>query len=341
MYSFTEVRLADLNIDEYYSFKDKTVFTTVPWLNYLLEDTPGAEPILVRIVKDNELKGYFTGMKVKKAGIGILGSPFRGWSTCFMGLDAADDVQEQDRIDIYREIVPLLMKTHQCRYMCVSDRALSLDESRKHFRTASTDTLELNIKRTDEELFKVFKTDCRNFIRQFERRGAALEIAKPDDMFAEEFYQQLIDVFDKQGLNPTYSLEKVKRLLKNLSAADMVLCLRVRDPEGKSIASSIYPGYKNKFFFWGGASYRSSQHYRPNEYMIWSAIKYWRERGAEHFDMVGVRDYKKKFGPEEVHYATLEFANPSFLIGAKNLAEKLYFKSLGWRHREKKEQKPQ
>lgn len=33
---------------------------------------------------------------------------------------------------------------------------------------------------------------------------------------------------------------------------------------------------------------------------MWSAIRYWRERGADVFDFGGAGDYKLKFGPTEV-----------------------------------------
>lgn len=331
MYSFEKVEYVGIDTKEFYEFDNKSIFTTIPWMDFIIEDNPGAIPIVIRIKKKGKLVGYFSAMKIKKMGISIVGSPFRGWSTCFMGIDT-NNVTEDERICIYEELIPYIRKEYKCQYLSISDRNLSVEKSKKYFKTMNTDTLELRIDRSDEELFKVFKTDCRNFIRQFERRGAVLEYAEPNDEFAEEFYLQLIDVFDKQNLVPTYSVEKVKRLLRCLSKDDMVLCLRVRDPEGNSIATSIYPGFNNKFFFWGGASYRSGQHYRPNEYMLWNAIKYWRDRGAEWFDMVGVRDYKRKFGSEEVTYATIESAIPG-LIQAKNMAEKLYFSSLKWKHK--------
>lgn len=332
MYTFEKIDYDKINIQEFYSFQNKSIFTTIPWMNFILEDNPGAQPIIVRISEDNKLLGYFSGMKIKKMGVSILGSPFRGWSTCFMGLDVAPDMSEDKIIELYKALSPYLLKEYKCQYMSISERNLSVEKAREYFHTTALNTLELNIDRTDEELFKVFKTDCRNFIRQFERRGATIEIAEPNDEFADEFYEQLIDVFDKQNMIPTYSVEKVRRLIRNLAGDNMVLCLRVRDPEGKSIATSIYPGYNNKFFFWGGASYRSGQHYRPNEYMIWTAIKYWRDKGAIWFDMVGVRDYKRKFGSKEINYAGIEVAMPG-LIWAKNMAEKIYFCSLKLKYR--------
>ena len=237
-----------------------------------------------------------------------------------------DFVHDANRMDILPTLCEFLYREFKCSYIEVTDRTISIEEAEKYgFVYIPVHTLELEIDRTDEELFNVFKSDCRNFIRQFERRGATIEIAEPNDIFAEEYYCQLEDVFAKQGLVPNYSCKKVKCILKHLKDTDNVLCIRVRDQEGNSIATSIFFGYNNKFYFWGGASYRSGQHYRPNEYMIWTAIKYWRDRGCSTFDMVGVRDYKRKFGPHEEVYAKLIFTKYPILLPLRNMAKKAYF----------------
>lgn len=329
MYFFENINFDCIDIKEYYEFSRKSIFTTIPWINYLKEDNLGSSPIIIRIRRNDKFIGYFTGLKIKKLGIPIIGSPFPGWGTSWMGLDVNED---ENIIEIYKELVPYMFKKFKCMYITIADRNLKVEDAKKYFHTVTANSLQLSVNRSDEELFKVFKSDCRNFIRQFERRGATLEIVQPNDEFVENFYLQLIDVFDKQGMNPTWTVDKVKCLLRNLSEENMVLCLQVKDIEGNCIASSIFPGFRDKFFYWAGVSFRSGQHFRPNEYMIWSAIKYWREKGAKEFDMVGVRDYKKKFGPEEVQYAILEVAKPWFLICLKNLAKSLYYKSLKWKH---------
>ena len=243
-----------------------------------------------------------------------------------MGFDVIEGI---DRLDLIPSIEEYLFRKKKAHFIQITDRLIKVDDAIKRgYHATISDTLEMPINLTDEELFKMFKTDCRNFIRQFERRGASIEIAKPDEQFAEEFYEQLKDVFAKQGMVPTFGLNKVKCLLSHLEDRETVLCLRVRDPEGVSIATSIFLGYNKKMFFWGGASYRSGQHYRPNEYMIWTAIKFWREKGFDTFDMIGVRDYKRKFGSHEVQYANIQIAKYPILLTLKNMAQKIYFAGL-------------
>lgn len=335
-YKFERIALNNINEKEYNSIPDKTVYTTRPWLNFIAEDSKVRDFILRISDSEGNFLGYFTGFITNKFGIRILGSPFAGWSTCFMGLDLLD---RSEQFDILRAIVKYAYKTEKVVYAEIIDRKISVEEAQaENIKAFPVGTLQLDINKDDAGLFKQMKTDCRNFIRQFERRGASLEIAEPDDAFAKDYYDQLIDVFAKQGMVPTYSLEKVKCLLRNLKDSTEILCLRVRNPEGEPIATSLFLGFQKRFFFWGGASYRTQQNYRPNEYMIWTAMQYWRERGCEIFDMVGIRDYKRKFGSHEEYYARMIFSRLPFLIAGRDIAKKLYFYLLKMRgkreHRE-------
>lgn len=325
MYEFRLIDYNNINLLEYNSYSRKSVFTSIDWMNYIIEDAK-TRPAIIRITEKGDFVGYIPMMIMKKCGIKIAGSPFRGWSTCWMGIEVEE---KNKKIQIIQELVPFLYKKLGVVYCEITDRDINEEELEKYkIRHYSFETLELKIDKTDEELWKDFKTDCRNFIRQFDRRGALLEIADPNDEFAEEYYAELIDVFAKQGMTPTYSCEKVKCLLRNMRESGNVLCLRVKTPEGKPAATSIFFCDKNKFYFWGGASYREHQHYRPNEAMIWEAIKYFRNKGIKVFDMVGNRPYKQKFGPKTETYYTMQFARFSILFPLRNIAEKIYYSRL-------------
>ena len=66
------------------------VFQTPAWLN-LVADLQKAEPIVAEIKCDGRFLGYFTGLIVRKYGLRILGSPFRGWFSYFMGFNLSPD----------------------------------------------------------------------------------------------------------------------------------------------------------------------------------------------------------------------------------------------------------
>jgi len=73
---------------------------------------------------------------------------------------------------------------------------------------------------------------------------------------------------------PTYGVDRVRALIRNLHPTGRLLLLRARDPEGKGIATGIYPGMNDVAQFWGNASFRSGQQWRPNETLHWYAMRY-------------------------------------------------------------------
>ena len=66
------------------------------------------------------------------------------------------------------------------------------------------------------------------------------------------------------------------------------------------IATAVLPWYHRTMYFWGGASWREHQHLRPNETLIWHAMRWGRARGVTEFDFVGGNSYKAKYGTVEV-----------------------------------------
>jgi CelD/BcsL family acetyltransferase involved in cellulose biosynthesis len=75
-------------------------------------------------------------------------------------------------------------------------------------------------------------------------------------------------------------------------------------------------------YFWGGASFREHQLLRPNELLMWYAMKYWKSRGIEWCDLGGGADYKRKYGTIEVPVPFLRISRFAALSGARDLAKK-------------------
>lgn len=321
MYAFEIVSIDKLDVNEYNQLPNKNLFTTIEWINFVKE-THNAEPVIIRITEEHKLVGYFTGLLVKKFGIKILGSPFNGWTTAYMGFDV---VEGYDKVDLIESITKFLFRTLKCLFIQITDRYIEEAQLKNtKYKYLMSRSIELNIDRTEEAIFKSFKSECRTSIRQFERRGASIEIAKPNEQFSIEYFEQLQEVFARQGLVPTYDSSRVLGLFKNLRS-NQLLCLRVRNPEGKCIATSIFVGFNQRFYFWGGASFRAFQSYRPNEYMFWYAIKYFKEKGYKYFDMYGERDYKNKFRPDKIAYPCIMIARFKILIVLRDFAKRLFW----------------
>ena len=319
MYTFEVIDKDRVDLEEFNHFKDKLIFTTVEWLKYI-EQNQKVQPLILRITEGPELVGYFTGFSFTRFGIRIVASPFDGWTTSYMGFDVREGYRREDLI---RPLSLFLYKNLKCHFIQITDRFIREEPLKAQgINYFMKTTLELSIDKPDEELLRGYTKSCRETLRQFERRGATIEIAEPDEQFAEEYYQQLQDVFSKQELVPTYSISRTLDLLRNIKGENL-LCLRVRNPEGLSIATFYSLGYNGRVCFQGAASFRAYQNYRPNETMFWYTIRYFRDRGYHSADLNGERDYKQKFNPERISYPCIILTRYPILIKLREWAKEL------------------
>jgi hypothetical protein len=275
------------------AFQDRTVFQTRDWLNFIAE-AQGGKPVVAELREGGEMAGYFTGMTVERFGVRILGSSFPGWTTPYIGFNLIEGASRKAALEAVEKLAfgPL-----KCLHMEISDRGFTVEDGASlGFTTKFYESYETDLSRSEEELFSGMESACRRCIRKAEKCGVRVEEAS-DLGFADDYYAQLVDVFGKQKLVPTYEVERVRLLMKHLLPTGNLLLTRAISAEGKCIGTGIYPGFNKVAEFWGNASFRESQILRPNEALHWYALRYWRTRGAEVFDWGGRRSYKEKFGP--------------------------------------------
>jgi hypothetical protein len=284
------------------SFADRTVFQTREWLHFVA-DSQGATPVLAEVRDGSDVGGYFTGLTFSKFGMKVLGSSFPGWTTPYIGFNLKPGVSRRAALEALETFVWDRLK---CLHMEVSDPNFTFDDGEAlGFKAEYYGSYRTDLTKPEEELFNGMESACRRCVRKAEKSGVKIEEAH-DLAFADEYYEQLKDVFAKQGLVPTYSVERVRSLVKNLEPSGNVLLIRAHNPEGKCIATGIYPGFNKIAEFWGNASFRSHQSLRPNEACHWYAIRYWKKRGAAIFDWGGEGTYKEKYGctPHRVPWFT-------------------------------------
>jgi hypothetical protein len=274
------------------SFADRTVFQTREWVRFVAE-TQGATPLLARLTDSGQTVGYFTGLTFTRLGVKVLGSSFPGWATPYMGFNL---VPGSSRPEALAAVEQMAWHDLKCLHIEVSDPHFDpQDGEALGFKTSYYISYRTDLTKKEDELFNAMDSACRRCVRKAEKSGVVIEEAH-DLAFADEYYEQLKDVFAKQGLVPTYDVERVRSLVRNLEPSGNVLLLRARDPEGKCIASGIFPGFNQIVEFWGNASFRAYQGFRPNEFIQWYVMRYWKTRGATIYDWGGEGTYKEKYG---------------------------------------------
>jgi len=273
-------------------FADRTVFQSHAWLQFVAE-AQDATPVVAELRDGSDLVGYFSGATFSKFGLRVLGSSFPGWTTPYIGFNLKPEVSRPSALAALEKFA---WDDLRVLHLEVSDpNFMPEDGANLGFNTEYYVSYRTDLTRTEDELFNAMESACRRCIRKAEKSGVMIEEAH-DAAFADEYYEQLKDVFAKQGLVPTYPVERVRSLIKHLEPTGRILLLRARDSEGRCIGTGIFPGYNQIAEFWGNASLRAYQNLRPNEAIHWYAMRSWKQRGVAIYDWGGEGTYKEKYG---------------------------------------------
>ncbi|HEU4423551.1 MAG TPA: GNAT family N-acetyltransferase [Pilimelia sp.] len=277
------------------SFPDRNVCQTKGWLSFVAA-TQRADVVVAAVRDGPATVGYFTGLVLERYGVRVLGAPLPGWTTAYLGFNLVDGVPRREAL---RALLPFAFDTLRCAHVEIRDRRLSAaDYEALGLPWTPSPTHLIDLGHSEDELFNRMAPACRRSIRKASNKGVIVEPAS-DPAFADDFYDQLRDVFAKQGLVPTYSVDRVRALIDHLGPTGNLLLLRARDPDGRCIATAICPWFNRAMLAWGTASYRRGQHLRPNEVLIWHAMRFAKQRGVTEFDLCGGGSYKSKYGTVE------------------------------------------
>ncbi len=280
--------------------EDRTIFQTCEWLAFL-EESQAAEPVVAAVLSDDKPLGWFTGALVRKFGVKFLGSPLRGWTTSYMGFNLAPEFLQSAlaplRTFAFRELGAVHVE--------VMDRRFTRETGAVDgYRCSPLSGFEVDLTRKPETILAGMNQARRHAIRRAPRNGVTVEKASGLD-FADEHFEQLTDVFAKQSLPQPYSVERIRQLIRHLEPSGNLLLARARDPNGRSIATGIFPAFNRTAHFWMGASWRDGQKLLPNEALQWFAMNYWKERGIAAYDMGGGGNYKSKYGGSTIEVGWL------------------------------------
>jgi CelD/BcsL family acetyltransferase involved in cellulose biosynthesis len=297
-----------------------TIYQTTDWLAFL-SDTQNGELVWAAVKESGKTIGLFAGLIVRKFGLRVLGSPFPGWSTDYMGLVLPPEVK---RGPVLRALIDFAFRQLGCVHLEMMGRHITeedlrgLDVQYKPYRS-----FEIDLGRQETELFGNMTSACRRCIRKAHKEGVLIEEAH-DLQFADDYYGQLRDVFAKQWLVPPYGVERVRRLIRHLHPTGHLLLLRARDRGGRCIATGIFPHMNGVMYFWGGASWRQSQSLRPNEVLQWHAMQIGKRKGIRIYDMGGDGDYKRKYGGYEITVPWFRKSKYPWVRYAREMAERTH-----------------
>jgi len=318
---FERIDLESIDWTQLNGFWDRTVFQTPAWLSFVTR-THNAEPVVAALKSGTETLGYFTGLIVRKFGLKVLGSPFPGWTTSYMGFNLP---LGKVRFTAMNALAPFAFSELGCSHLEVMDRHLTVQScSSSGWSHRLLTGFEIDLTQPKDVMWSNLSSACRRCIRKAQKNGVVVEEAH-DHGFAQEYYLQLEEVFTQQSLVPSYGLDRVQELIKALLPTGRLLLLRARDSTGRCIATGIFPAMNQTMYFWGGASYHEYQILRPNEAVQWYALRYWKDRGMRLYDMGGGGRYKAKYGGSPISIPWFRQSKYPAIAHARNIAKSLVY----------------
>jgi hypothetical protein len=137
----------------------------------------------------------------------------------------------------------------------------------------------LDIDKDMDAIWNMLKYNTRTAIRRARSNGLSFNFATDDDAI-KAFYSLQLRSRKRQGL-PTPSLRYYRSIVNGLNGRARLAIVRQGDTP---LAGGLFFAFKDTFLFAQGASDYRYQNWRPNDLLVWEAIKRAHGEGFKSFD---------------------------------------------------------
>lgn len=305
-------------------FETKTLFHQSCWLDHMNSIHPDGRIDYYEIHDGGALVGYHCGLRIKKMGMPIHGSPLGGTGTNFMGPIVNTDIDQ-------RALIKAMLKLFGVRnFLHLEMSHFWLDQELMAglgFTVYQGVTHLIKLPDNEEDAWNMLKSTTRNRVRKAEKNSLVVSQVT-DDSIAKDFYQQFIEVYGKQGMVTPFGEDRPRSLFKHLYNAGALLPLVIKHDD-EVIAAGLFPYDENCIYFWGAASWLKDQKLCPNELLHWHVIKFAVERKICAYNMCGgTSQFKNKFGGDDVDYIHYSKSALPFMQQARDWYKNRHFRAL-------------
>jgi hypothetical protein len=277
-------------------FSNHRVVHTLAWLRSLERSGFGHAHFLV-FERDSDIVGCLPGLVADMGPLRLFGSPPPASQTVSMG--PVFDGQRVSTPEIIETLIPYLERNLGIHHMEIMspdvDPGAMLAQG---FRGEPWPTYRAKLYPGDEKrALKGLKDSARRNVARGKKLGLEVRFEQ-DDRFAYEHYSQLAEVYLRRGHAINFGLGRVLSCFQEMRDAGQLLAVSVYLPDGTSIASAIFTVEGTELLLWSWAHREEHRWYRATELMTWTVMQRAMAAGCETFDLMGLGDFKMKFGAE-------------------------------------------
>ena len=184
---------------------------------------------------------------------------------------------------------------------------------------------ELKLETNTEQLFSKLSSAKRRNVRK--AQGENIEIHQAEDLAAVDAYYKLHCQTRKRHGTPPQPYRFFRNIFEHVISKGMGKVI-VASCQKKIIAGSVFFHYNDKALYKFGASDSSYQHLRPNDLIMWEAIRWYATQGYSRFcfgrtamDNSGLRRFKSDWGSAEriVNYYRYDLKQQNFVTSSETV----------------------
>jgi hypothetical protein len=278
-------------------FGNHRVVHTTAWVRSL-EASGFGHPLFLVFEKAGEIVGCLPGLVSEVGPFRLFGSPPPASQSVSMG--PAFDQERVTTAELMEVAIPFLETRLGVHHMEIMSP--DLDPSAMlglGFRGDPWPTYRVPLYPGDERrTLKGLKESARRNVNRGIKLG--LEVRFESDMsFVDEHYEQIREVYVRGGHAVNFRHQRVLHCFRWLRDAGNLLAVSVYHPEERvSIATGMFTIEGKELLLWTWAHRFKYRWHRPTELMTWTVMQRALCLGCESFDLMGLGDFKTKFGAE-------------------------------------------
>jgi hypothetical protein len=304
-------------------FENCRIVHTRAWIEWLHTCGCGT-PLYLVFQRDGAVVGAIPGLLVRLGLLRLYGSPLPGWQTPAIG--PVFDPRHVSTEELISALVSFLERRHAVHHIeLVSGHLDAPVMQALGFRGESAPTYRARLYPGDESrMMKALKESARRNIRRATKLGLVARFEE-DEAFVAEHYAQLREVFVRGGHAVSFGEDRARELFRHMQAAGKLLAISVYLPDGANIATGLFTVACGELLLWSWAHRTAHRWFRPTELLTWTVMTRAMAAGCTTFDLMGLGDFKTKFGAElDTTKQRWVRSRYRWLTRARDLAERGY-----------------
>ncbi|MGH7508895.1 MAG: GNAT family N-acetyltransferase [Gemmatimonadales bacterium] len=276
-------------------FPNHRVVHTMAWVRSL-EASGLGQPRFLVFERGGHLVGCLPGLQSEVGPFRLFGSPPPASQTVSMGPAFAEQrVTTREMMDA---LIPYLERRLGIHHLEIMSPDLDPGPMlTMGFRGEPWPTYRVPLFPGDEaRTFRGLKDSARRNISRGIKLGLEVRF-ESDDGFVDEHYQQIREVYLRGGNAVNFGRLRVLECFRCMRDAGKLLAVSVYLPEDRAcIASGMFTIEGKELLLWTWAHRTRYRWHRPTELMTWRVMQRALEAGCETFDLMGLGEFKTKFG---------------------------------------------